>query len=169
MMSSNKHTFNIAPGSKVEDKITGFKGVVTSCCNYITGCDRYGVAPIELQKGIPGDSVFIDEYRLIESKKIKPEVENFMFSNGDTLKDLITGFEGICVARTSYPASSNRYSLVLKDPKNLKDDREWLHFDEDQLELVSKSTVKLVTRDLSVNKEQKQKPGGRPNVETPSR
>ena len=164
---SNAHTFNIAPGSKVEDKITGFKGVVTSCCNYITGCDRYGVAPVELQKGISGDSVFIDEYRLIDSKKIKSSIENFQFSNGDTLKDLITGFEGICVARTSYPASSNRYALVLKDPKNIKDDREWLHFDEDQLELVSAATIKLGQKAKSVN--EKTKPGGRPNIETPSR
>lgn len=32
-------------GKTGRDKITGFKGVITACCSYITGCDQFGLTP----------------------------------------------------------------------------------------------------------------------------
>jgi hypothetical protein len=32
-------------GKEGQDKITGFTGIITACCSYITGCDQYGLAP----------------------------------------------------------------------------------------------------------------------------
>lgn len=35
----------IALGTEVEDTLTGFKGIVTSRTQFLTGCARYGVQP----------------------------------------------------------------------------------------------------------------------------
>lgn len=32
-------------GKKGRDKITGFEGVITACCSYLTGCDQFGLTP----------------------------------------------------------------------------------------------------------------------------
>ena len=51
-------------GSEVREKITGFKGIVTAHCEYLTGCDRYCVQPTELLNGAPQDSIYFDEGQL---------------------------------------------------------------------------------------------------------
>lgn len=32
-------------GKKARDKITGFEGIITGRCQYLTGCDQYGLVP----------------------------------------------------------------------------------------------------------------------------
>ena len=72
----------------------------------------------------------------------------FKFELGETVKDIVTDFKGVIVARTQYLTGCNRYSLqskVLKDGKPA----EWVMFDENQLKLaksakkVSVSTEKI--------------------------
>jgi len=60
-------------GVKAKDKITGFTGIVTGKCSYLTGCDQYLVAP--KSKGNNKDeSHWFDEARLkVIGKGIKPE------------------------------------------------------------------------------------------------
>jgi hypothetical protein len=43
-----KMTINL--GDKVRDKITGFEGIVTGHCSYISGCDQISVQP-QMKKG----------------------------------------------------------------------------------------------------------------------
>jgi hypothetical protein len=65
-------------GIEVKDKITGFKGIVTGKCSYITGCDQYLVQPEVDKEGKSEDPKWIDEPRLIlipDGKKIKLESE----------------------------------------------------------------------------------------------
>jgi len=56
-------------GDVVRDIITGFEGIITSKCDYITGCTHFGIAPTELKDGRPQDSYYLDEQRLIFVKK----------------------------------------------------------------------------------------------------
>ena len=53
-------------GRRVKDRITGFEGVVTGYCEYITGCNQFLVCPTAMKPG--GDYVeprWFDEQRLV--------------------------------------------------------------------------------------------------------
>ena len=58
-------------GSKVKDKITGFKGVAVARCVYLNGCVQFEVEPLELKDGVPQKSFWLDEPRVIEIPKKK--------------------------------------------------------------------------------------------------
>ena len=51
-------------GRKVKDKITGFSGIVTGLCQYISGCNQALVAPTVGKDGVAKDSSWFDEQRL---------------------------------------------------------------------------------------------------------
>lgn len=64
-------------GKKAKDKITGFNGILTARCEFLTGCNRYCIQPTKLQKdGKPIDSIYFDEDQIeiisdgISSKEI---------------------------------------------------------------------------------------------------
>ena len=52
-------------GKKGKDKITGFEGILTSACQYLTGCNRYHIQPTTLQKdGQPIEGIYFDEAQI---------------------------------------------------------------------------------------------------------
>ena len=51
-------------GDMATDSITGFTGVVTAECNYLTGCTQYQVQPTTLKDGGLIGSEWFDESRL---------------------------------------------------------------------------------------------------------
>ncbi len=51
-------------GKKAKDKITGFQGILTARCEFLTGCNRYCIQPIELRDGKPIDSIYFDEAQI---------------------------------------------------------------------------------------------------------
>lgn len=51
-------------GKKAKDKVTGFKGVITSKISYLTGCDQYGVTPL-VKDNETADTEFFDISRVI--------------------------------------------------------------------------------------------------------
>lgn len=57
-------TFTIPRGSTVKDNITGFAGVVTGRCDYITGCNQYAVQPAKKDDGTFIEARWFDEHRL---------------------------------------------------------------------------------------------------------
>lgn len=57
--------FSIDLGVTVSDRITGFRGVVTGRCDYITGCNQYLVAPQQLKDANVIDARWFDEQRLV--------------------------------------------------------------------------------------------------------
>jgi len=70
MTSEFKHEL----GKTGKDKITGFKGILTSRCEFLTGCNRYCVQPTELKDGKPIDGIYFDEAQIeILGEGIKPE------------------------------------------------------------------------------------------------
>ena len=55
-------------GDKVEDTITGFKGIAVGCTAWLMGCDRIGVQSQCLKDGKPVDLVWFDisQLKLVE-------------------------------------------------------------------------------------------------------
>jgi hypothetical protein len=51
-------------GQIAKDKITGFKGILTARCEFLTGCNRYCIQPQELKDGKPIDSIYFDEAQI---------------------------------------------------------------------------------------------------------
>ena len=69
---------------------------------------------------------------------------NFIYDNGDEVKDAVSGFKGIIRARADYLTGCNRYGI--QDPKIKKGEikpNEWSWFDEAELILIKKGKVKL--------------------------
>lgn len=50
-------------GKKARDKVTGFEGVIIGRCQYLTGCDQYGLVPPARDGKIEGSQWF-DEGRI---------------------------------------------------------------------------------------------------------
>ncbi len=58
-------------GQEVKDKITGFRGVITGQCSYITGCQQYLIQPKGRKTDVKPDALWFDVDRLaLVSKKI---------------------------------------------------------------------------------------------------
>lgn len=51
-------------GLKVREKITGFEGIVTGYCIYISGCNQALVAPATDENGKHVEAMWWDEQRL---------------------------------------------------------------------------------------------------------
>lgn len=60
-------SFTIELGATVKDTITGFKGVITGRCEYVTGCRTYLVQP-KAVKGEFKSALWMDEDRLTVTK-----------------------------------------------------------------------------------------------------
>lgn len=63
-------------GQKAKDKITGFQGILTGHCEYLTGCDQYLIQPRCEKNNVFPEAQWIDEGKIIIiSKKqlFKPE------------------------------------------------------------------------------------------------
>lgn len=70
-------------GRKVKDKITGFSGIVTGVCSYITGCDQYLVAPKVNKDGTYVKSQWFDENRVMVVGKSLITIEDERVSGPD--------------------------------------------------------------------------------------
>lgn len=63
---SNK---SIGLGDRVEDSVTGLKGIVVCVTTWLHGCIRMGVQPEEVKDGKPVEAVFFDQTQLKLLKK----------------------------------------------------------------------------------------------------
>lgn len=89
-------------------------------------------------------------------RKKGKQPEQFKYELGSTVKDQITNFEGVVVARTQYMTGCNRYAV---QPRALDRDGkpiDWHNFDENQL-------VQVTDKELKI-KEAKVKGGPAPSV-----
>ena len=64
----------------------------------------------------------------------------YKFEQGSTLKDVITGFEGVVTGRANFISGCNRYLLCVRNKTEKRED-EW--FDEQRLELVPGERILL--------------------------
>lgn len=138
-------------GDQVRCKVTGFEGVVTERCTFLTGVDRLGVQPRhfgtdkELAK-----SEFFDECQLeVRSAGVVTPVplEPMLFGFGDTLKDTITGFKGKLTGSVAYLNGCRRYFLepVMPDSAEKKPDGAW--FDGRRLSVLEAASVPEAQRE----------------------
>jgi len=79
-MSVNKE-MKFELGCSAQDKITGFSGIVTGFCCYLTGCDQYLLTPKVDEKGGYVNAKWFDVNRLdlteqYEFVKIDTETDN---------------------------------------------------------------------------------------------
>ena len=58
-------------GSKVKDKVTGFKGVAVARCVYLNGCVQFEIEPLQLKDGVPQKSYWLDEQRVVSSTEVE--------------------------------------------------------------------------------------------------
>jgi len=59
--------FRFEVGVEVKDLVTGFKGIIVTRSQYLTGCNRYGVQSKKVPKeGKPADWVYFDEDQITE-------------------------------------------------------------------------------------------------------
>ena len=69
--------FKLELGIEVEDYVTGFRGIVTARCEYLTGCRQYAVQPKSKKKNSVDKGQWFDEDRLVVKgkgpKKPKPK------------------------------------------------------------------------------------------------
>lgn len=59
-------------GKPCEDRITGFKGIITGYVNYLTGCDQYLIIPKAKKGGSYPDGVWLDTNRIDVETDAKP-------------------------------------------------------------------------------------------------
>ncbi len=63
----------------------------------------------------------------------------FKFELGQKVKERITGFKGVIVARSQYMTGCNRYGVQSQKLKHDGKPLEWEYFDEDLLEIDGKN------------------------------
>ncbi len=57
--------FKFKLGSEVEERITGYTGIIMGRSDYLTGCVQYGIlSPIFKKDGEPRDWIWYDESRI---------------------------------------------------------------------------------------------------------
>ena len=71
----------------------------------------------------------------------------FSFKNGETLKDKISGVQGVVMARGDYLTGCNRYGLMKQGLTEKGGLHEWIWLDESRLELVDVGVVVLAVDD----------------------
>lgn len=163
-MSKNEdvHQFGISLLAEVEDTITGYKGVVIRAIQYLTGCDRYCVQSKSLTKdGVPVQAAWFEAWRLKQTR-ISPKPKctyTFTIPLGATVVDKVTKVEGVVVARGVVPEAANRISIA-KVVGKAGDDKNWMDFDELQIEVKGTKVIRLLGDAESAKKA---RPGG-PNV-----
>ena len=92
-------------GIRVKDMITGKTGVAVARTEWLYGCSRIGIESEKLDDGKPREIDWFDEQRVEEVKgKVKvpvtPSRDRPEITLGSEVKDELTGFTGIAVART---------------------------------------------------------------------
>jgi hypothetical protein len=105
-------------GWLVKDSITGFEGIAVGIVSFISGCDRVIIKPRGLHDGrtIKSEHFHLFQVQVVDENPIIPEeyvcrdvTEVIQF--GYTVKDKVTGFEGIAVGRLRYLYSCDQIMI----------------------------------------------------------
>lgn len=129
-------------GSRVRDLITGLTGIAIARTEWLYGCARVVVEPTELRDGKPMDAVWFDEQRVEEIEpNVMPVVEPgpVDIALGNKVKDKITGFQGVAVAKTIWSSGSVTLSI---EPTELHDRKpiEAQAFDSHRVQLLEETS-----------------------------
>lgn len=133
---------NIALGSKVRDKITGFEGVATSRHFGMAGELQIGVQPpvakdklSEHPEGIVIDEATIEVIGAGESALATPVTET-KIKLGEMVEDNVTGFRGIATTRSEFMNGCVFFSVQGKAVKKGDAPPKWQRFEHFRLKKV---------------------------------
>jgi len=108
--------FEFELGMYVEDKVTGFSGIINGRAIYDTGCIQYSVKPKVKQDGvmseaffIDGDYLVVDPERSVESRHGDP---SFTFELGVHVCSTKTPFKGYISAQNQCLNGCIQYLIV---------------------------------------------------------
>ncbi len=77
-------------------------------------------------------------------------MKDYVFENGQIVRDVITGFQGCVRARADYLTGCNRYGVQHQDLDKDGNSKEWQWIDENELKLVQGAeTIKLVNHSVA--------------------
>lgn len=124
-------------GDTVKCFITKYEGVITGRYSFLTGCDRWSVIISKEDKEI----YVILPILIMKCNIVIPKREDFEFSHGDAVEDILTG-KKLCIIKTYQDISGyNRYYCRLLNPKTLKEISTLITYEEVELELIKKSRI----------------------------
>lgn len=145
-------TYEARLGDRVEDRVSGFSGVVTSLHRFLLGCDRMSVQPPISGDGKLPESQSFDapDLTVIEKQAVlyhnrRDKSYTGDIKLGDKVRDQVSKFTGVAVSRHIYLHGCDRISVqpaVEKKDMTLPDAKS---FDAPQLEMVEQGYVKYET------------------------
>ena len=132
-------------GSKVKDMITGFTGIAIGRTEWLYGCTRIVVESQELKDGKTVKPEWFDEQRVEELTPaaetkipVSPPRCGIGIQLGNKVKDKITGFSGIAVAKTIW--SSGNVTIQVESTNLEKNEPIDAHaFEYDRIELLEEA------------------------------
>jgi len=131
-------------GSTVKDMISGFEGVAIARSEWLYGCNRIVVESNRLKDGKPTDGQWFDEQRIetIEENTILcDEPKDCAVQLGNKVKDSLTGFQGVAIAKTVWSSGAVTISV---EPTKLQENGQPIDsqaFDVYRLEIVSEPAI----------------------------
>lgn len=134
-------------GDKVKDTVTGYVGIAVGISEYLWKEGAVGLQ-VKAKDGKIDEAEWFDRERVeVVTKKvvtgIKPAPGIFQF--GDEVKDVVTGFKGILVARAMWLHGCNKAQVQPKMKRGATKYPDAKFFDESQLKLV-KAKVAVVKK-----------------------
>jgi hypothetical protein len=112
-------------GSEVKDLVTGFQGIAVSEIEWLNGCYRYTIRPPVGKDGKILDDATFDGPQLKTVKtgavKANPTRDNPDIELGAEVKDSVTGFRGIAVARMRWISGNVTIGVQPKFKKKEKE------------------------------------------------
>jgi hypothetical protein len=141
-------------GSKVRDLVTGVTGVASARTEWLYGCARIAVDSTELKKDNKlFDTMWLDEQRVEEVEKrffpTNPALDSG-FKLGSKVKDRITGFEGLAVARTTWASGNVTIGI---EPTTLHEGKpiETHSFEQQRVELIEEKAPPVSKQNSAVS------------------
>jgi heat shock protein HspQ len=113
-----KESFKYGLGSEVEDKITGYRGLLVGRTEWLYGCRRYVIQSKEKKDGVPVKPLGVDEDSLKLIKAENNPKGRFKYELGSKARCLMTGFQGTIIGRTEWLYDSTRYNLQPQELHN---------------------------------------------------
>lgn len=145
-------TYAARLGDRVKDRVSGFTGVVTSLHRYLQGCDRMTVQPPTGGDGklLEASSFDAPDLEVIDAQLVPYHDRRDKSYTGDVeladkVRDRVSKFEGVAVARHIYLNGCDRISvqpIVDKKDTALPDSKA---FDAPQLEVIKREYIKYET------------------------
>lgn len=107
-------------GDTVQDDVSKLQGIALARVDYLSGCVQFEVQPALDKDGKVPESTFVDFQRLrrvgAENYAIEPSrrypTQNVDYELGNTVRDRVTGFEGIATTRIEGLSGEVRYGVT---------------------------------------------------------